>query len=41
VVADEPFPWDFLKGAKGVQLTEASYQSWDEGRRVSIDTLTI
>lgn len=39
VVADEPFPWDFHAGARGVQLTEASYESWDEGRRVSIDDL--
>jgi predicted dehydrogenase len=41
VVADEPFPWDFLDGAKGVQLTEASYQSWDEGRQVEVDDLRL
>lgn len=40
VVADEPFPWDFLEGAKGVQLTEASHRAWEEGRRVTIDELT-
>ncbi|MGA9399891.1 Gfo/Idh/MocA family oxidoreductase, partial [Haladaptatus sp.] len=41
VVEDEPFPWDFRAGVKGVQLTEASHQSWKEGRRVSVDELTI
>ena len=41
VVADEPFPWDFREGAKGVQLTEASHRSWDEGRRVAVDELTL
>jgi predicted dehydrogenase len=41
VVADEPFPWDFEAGARGVQLTEASYRSADEGRRVTIDPLEI
>jgi len=41
VVADDPFPWDFAAGARGVQLTEASYKSSDEGRRVPIDELKI
>lgn len=41
VVADEPFPWDFRSGAKGVQLTEASHQSWEEGQRVTIDELRV
>ncbi|QLG28970.1 Gfo/Idh/MocA family oxidoreductase [Halorarum halophilum] len=41
VVADEPFPWDFAAGARGVQLTEASYQSSDEQCRVALDELTI
>ncbi|WP_049903785.1 Gfo/Idh/MocA family protein [Halococcus agarilyticus] len=41
VVADEPFPWDFRAGAKGVQLTEASHRSWDEKRRVTVDELRI
>jgi predicted dehydrogenase len=41
VVADDPFPWDFAAGARGVQLTEASYKSSDEGRRVAIDELKI
>ena len=41
VVAGEPFPWDLLEGAKGVQLTEASHRSWQEGRRVDVGDLTI
>lgn len=30
VVCDEPFPWDLLAGAKGVQLAEAGLRSWHE-----------
>ncbi|MFC6825164.1 Gfo/Idh/MocA family protein [Halopelagius fulvigenes] len=41
VVADEPFPWDFRSGARGVQLTEASHRSWDEHRRVELDELPV
>ncbi|MGB9955356.1 Gfo/Idh/MocA family protein [Haloferax prahovense] len=41
VVADEPFPWDFTAGARGVQLTEASYRSSEEGRRVVLDDLSV
>ncbi|WP_317988549.1 Gfo/Idh/MocA family oxidoreductase [Haloprofundus salilacus] len=41
VVADEPFPWDFTDGARGVQLTEASYRSSEEGRRVTLDELEV
>ena len=39
VVADEPFPWDLFAGAKGLQLTEASHQAWEDGRRVTVDEL--
>ena len=28
VVKDEPFPWDLLEGAKGVQLAELGLESW-------------
>lgn len=41
VVADEPFPWDFEAGTRGVQLTEASYQSSEENRRVVLEDLEI
>ncbi|RDZ51328.1 oxidoreductase [Haloferax sp. Atlit-4N] len=41
VVADGPFPWDFTAGVNGVQLTDASYRSSQEGRRVDLDELGI
>ena len=41
VVADEPFPWDFEAGARGVQLTEATHRAWEEQRQVTPDKLTI
>ena len=39
VVTDEPFPWDFAEGARGVQLTEAAHRAWEEGRRVALEEL--
>jgi predicted dehydrogenase len=39
VVLDEPFPWDFLQGAKGIQLAELGYQSWRERRWVEVPEL--
>ncbi len=30
VVKDEPFRWDLLEGAKGVQLAEAGVESWSK-----------
>ena len=41
VAADEPFPWDFRSGARGVQLTEASHRSSEEGRRVEVGALEL
>ncbi|WP_424005197.1 Gfo/Idh/MocA family protein (plasmid) [Haloarcula salina] len=41
VVADEPFPWDFTEGARGVQLTETSYRSAEEQCRVLVDEVEI
>lgn len=41
VVADEPFPWDFEAGARGVQLTEATHRAWEERRQVTLDDLTL
>ncbi|MCW3841051.1 Gfo/Idh/MocA family oxidoreductase [Micromonospora yasonensis] len=41
VVDDEPFPWDFLAGVRGVQLAEAGLQSAREGRRVEIEEITL
>jgi predicted dehydrogenase len=41
VVAGEPFPWDFLAGARGVQLAELGLRSWHEGRRLQVPELTL
>ncbi len=39
VVADAPFPWDLLEGAKGVQLAELAMLSWRERRWVDVPPL--
>jgi Predicted dehydrogenases and related proteins len=41
VVADTPFPWDLLEGAKGVQLAELGLQSWHERRWVDVPDLAL
>jgi predicted dehydrogenase len=41
VVSDEPFPWDFVEAAKGVQLYELGEQSWRERRWVDVPELTL
>lgn len=38
-VAGEPFPWDFMAGARGVQLGELGLRSWREGRRLKVPEL--
>ncbi|WP_329500035.1 Gfo/Idh/MocA family oxidoreductase [Kitasatospora herbaricolor] len=40
VVADAPFPYDLLAGAKGVQLAELAQESARTGRRLAIPPLT-
>ncbi|ACZ42021.1 oxidoreductase domain protein [Thermobaculum terrenum ATCC BAA-798] len=39
VVADTPFPWDLLEGAKGVQLAELAMLSWRERRWIDVPPL--
>ncbi len=39
VVKDEPFPWDLLEGAKGVQLAEKGLESWSKRCWVNIPEL--
>jgi predicted dehydrogenase len=39
VVANEPFPWTLLAGAKGVQLAEKGIESWQKRAWVAIDPL--
>jgi predicted dehydrogenase len=36
VVAGDPFPWNLLEGAKGVQLAELGMKSWRERRVVDV-----
>ena len=39
VAFDEPFPWDLLEGAKGVQLAELGYESWKKRRWIDLEKL--
>jgi predicted dehydrogenase len=39
VVDDDPFPWDLMEGAKGVQLAELGMQSWKERKWVDVPKL--
>ena len=41
VVLDEPFAWDFVEGARGVQLYELGEQSWRERRWVDVPELAL
>ncbi|MCK9899627.1 Gfo/Idh/MocA family oxidoreductase [Frankia sp. Cpl3] len=40
VVADEPHPYDFLAGARGIRLAEAGLESSSTGRRVVLGELS-
>ncbi len=40
VVADEPFPYDLLEGAKGVQLAEKGYEAAEKRTFVDLPSLT-
>jgi hypothetical protein len=37
----EPFPYDLLDGAKGVQLAYLALDSAREGRRIAVPTLEV
>jgi predicted dehydrogenase len=39
VACGDPFPWDLLEGAKGVQLAELAQRSWAERRFVDVPGL--
>ena len=39
VALDEPFPMDFLSGARGVQLAEKGAESWQQGKTMEIPEL--
>lgn len=39
VARDEPFPWDFLEGAKGIQLAELALESAEARRWVNVPAI--
>jgi predicted dehydrogenase len=39
VVLNEPFPWNLLAGARGVQLAEKGYESWQKRCWVDVEEL--
>jgi predicted dehydrogenase len=39
VVKNDPFPWNLLQGAKGVQLAELGLKSWEERRWLDVPKL--
>jgi predicted dehydrogenase len=39
LVVGEPFPWNLLEGAKGVQLAESGLRSWRERKWVTVEAL--
>lgn len=39
VVLDEPFPYDLMEGAKGVQLAEAGLESWEKRKWIDLKEL--
>ncbi len=39
IALDEPFPWDLLRGAKGVQFAELGLKSWAERRWLPVEKL--
>jgi predicted dehydrogenase len=41
VVDGEPYTWDLVEGAKGVQLVECALQSWRERRWIDIPALDV
>lgn len=41
VARDEPFPWDLLEGAKGVQLAELGLRSWEQRRWLDVPELAL
>ena len=41
VAYDEPFPWDFVEAAKGIQLAELGMRSWAERRVVEVPELEL
>ncbi len=41
IINDDPFPWDLLEGAKGVQLAELGLDSWEKGCWLDVENLEV
>jgi predicted dehydrogenase len=41
VVEHTPFPWDFVEGAKGIQLADLALQSWADRKWIDLSDLKI
>ena len=41
VACDHPFPWDFLAGARGVQLAELGLKSWEQRCWLDVPELSL
>ena len=41
VVADDPFPWTLLAGAKGVQLADKGMESWQTRKWIELPELAV
>jgi predicted dehydrogenase len=41
VYGDEPFPWNLLEGAKGVQMAQLGYESWEKSKWINIPDLIV
>jgi predicted dehydrogenase len=41
IVRDEPFPWNLLEGARGVQLAEKGYESSERRAWVDVEELEV
>ena len=39
VMGDEPFPWNLMEGARGIQLAEKGLESWEKRRWIDIPDL--
>ena len=41
IYGDEPFSWNLLEGAKGVQMAQLGYESWEKGTWIEIPDLKV
>jgi predicted dehydrogenase len=41
IVANEPFSWDFVEGAKGIQLADLALKSWADRKWIDLSDLKV